>query len=53
MSAEKDLSKGDADAVGKSFKVGGCRSTIKEFHTIPEWELELNHLPLIVLKIIS
>ena len=52
MSAEKKLSEGDAD-VGKSFKVGGCHSTKKEFHTIPEWELELKHLPLMVLKIMS
>ena len=51
--AEKKLSEGNADVVGKSFKVGGCRSTNKEFHTIPEWELELKHLPLMVLKIMS
>ena len=53
MSAEKKLSEGDAIVVGKSFKVGGCRSTSKEFHTIPEWELKLKHLPLMVLKIMS
>ena len=26
---------------------------IKEFHMIPEWELELKHLPLMVFKIMS
>ena len=51
--AEKKLSEGAADVVRKSFKVGGCRSANKEFHTIPEWELELKHLPVIVLKITS
>ena len=51
--AEKKLSEGNADVVGKSFKVGRSRSTNKEFHTIPEWQLELNHLPLMVLKIMA
>ena len=53
VQADKKLSEGDADVVGKSFKVGGFCSTNKEFHTIPEWELELKHLPLMVLKIMA
>ena len=36
VQAEKEMSEGDADVVGKSFKVGGYWSTIREFHTIPE-----------------
>ena len=51
VQAEKKLSEGDDDLVGKSFKVSGYWLTIKEFHTIPEWNLELKHLPLVVLKI--
>ena len=35
-----------------SFKADGYWSTIKEFHVIPEWELELKHLPLLVLNIL-
>ena len=51
--AEKRLSKGDAGIAGKSIRFGGyCTClTIKKFHTIPEWDFELKHLPLVVLKI--
>ena len=51
--AEKKLSKEDAGIAGKSIRFGGYRLTIKEFHTIPEWDFELKHLPLVVLKIFS
>ena len=53
VQVQKKLSEGDADVVGKSFKVGGYCSTNKEFRMIPEWELQLKHLPLIVLKTMS
>ena len=52
IQAEKKLIKEDTDFVGKSFKVGSYRSTVKEFHTILEGKLELKHLPLVVLKIL-
>ena len=47
-------SEGNTDIVAiLSFKTVGYWLTIKEFHLIPEWELEHKHLPLVVLKILS
>ena len=39
--------------VGNVFKVAGRFSTMKEFFTIPEWQLEVKHVPILVLKIVA
>ena len=39
------ISEGDVDVVSKSFEVSGYHMITKEYHTIPKWVLELNHIP--------
>ena len=51
--AERKLAENDERVVGNLFKVAGRFSTIKEFFTIPEWQLEVKHTPLLVLKIVA
>ena len=52
VQAEKKLSEGDADMLGNYLKLAVVNQPLRN-SMIPEWELELKHHPLLVLKIMS
>ena len=51
--AERKLAENDERVVGNVFKVAGRFSTIKNFFTVPEWQLKVRHMPLLVLKFVA
>ena len=53
IEAEKRLAENDERVTGNLFKVAGHFSTMKEFFTLPEWHLEVKHIPILVLKLLA